>query len=229
MIVRSYGFSLEAGHAHVSIADVFNYMVGHNGQPDISKSNERRFYIDDQSDAQFVRGLVVTVKDQKAFCELVKDNNGSFVVSVKNLEGENKLMEFNFFVVNKSNGLGIYQHYFHSCSVFTFGDYLRKRYFSLSSNLAEQELAKERAAGKLSHKKERAIRSKYRNQLVFTLLVHNENLADVLAKFKQINSFEYEILRNRSRHGKWNSNRALRKANEGEGNFSPSGQYWSAG
>lgn len=196
MIVRSYGFSLEAGHGHVSIADVFNQMTGSNGQPDTSKSSERRFYIDDQSDTDFVRGLVVTVKDQKAFCELVKDDDGSFVISVKNLEGENKLMEFNFFVVNKVNGLGIYQHYFHSCSPNTFGDYLRKRYFTLSHELSKGEIEAAKAAdpnGAITQKKEIEIRRKYRNSLSFSILVHNEDLADVLKRFKEIKSFEYEF------------------------------------
>src|SRR5690606_297779 len=104
MFVRSYGFSIEAGHNRVTVADVFSLMASQNGQPDTSKSNERRFYVDDTSDADFVRGLVVTVKDQKAFCELVNDS-GSFVIKVNNLTGDNKLMEFNFFVVNKKNGL----------------------------------------------------------------------------------------------------------------------------
>lgn len=195
MIVRSYGFSLEAGHGYVSIADVFKYMADHNGQPDTSKSSERRFYIDDQSDAEFVRGLVVTVKDQKAFCKLVKDDDGGFVITVENLEGENKLMEFNFFVVNKNNGLGIYQHYFHSCSTFTFGDYLKKRYFTLSHSLATKELdaAKAANADNLTAKKERDIRAKYRKNMSFSVLVHDENLEDVLAKFQQIKSFEYEF------------------------------------
>ncbi|QRP62708.1 hypothetical protein I6J77_11220 [Rhodanobacter sp. FDAARGOS 1247] len=193
MIVRSYGFSVEAGHGHVSVADVFSLMASQNGQPDTSKSNERRFYLDDQSDPDFVRGLVVTVKDQKAFCELVKDDDGGFVISVKNLEGENKLMEFNFFVVNKDNGLGIYQHYFHSCSTFTFGDYLKKRYFTLSHMLTEQELEGAKEAGELTQKREKAIRAKYRAPMSFALLVHNENLADILAGFKQIKGFEYEL------------------------------------
>lgn len=195
MIVRSYGFSLEAGHGHVSVADVFSYMVGNNGQPDTSKSSERRFYIDDENDAEFVRGLVVTVKDQKAFCKLVKDDDGGFVITVENLEGENKLMEFNFFVVNKNNGLGIYQHYFHSCSTFTFGDYLKKRYYTLSHKLATKELdaAKAEGGGEITLKKERQIRAKYRTNMSFSVLVHNEALEDVLAKFQQIKSFEYEF------------------------------------
>lgn len=194
MIVRSYGFSLEAGHGHVSVADVFNYMAGHNGEPDATKSSHRRFYIDDDGDADFVRGLVVTVKDQKAFCELVKDGGGGFVISVKNLEGENKLMEFNFFVINKNNGLGIYQYYHNSCSVSTFGDYLRKRYFTLSHNLSEQDIEMAKAAGDLDQKKEKAIRAKYRKSMSFAILVHDEDLDVVLGRFKQITGFEYELV-----------------------------------
>lgn len=193
MIVRSFGFSVEAGHDHVSVTDLFNYMASQNGQPDTSKSNERRFYIDSTGDADFICGLVVTVKDQKAFCELIKDNGGGFVISVKNLEGENKLMEFNFFVINKDNGLGIYQHYHQSCSTSIFGDYLKKRYSTLSQDFVQKDIDAAKTAGKLTQKKEKEIKSKYRKPLHFSILVQNEKLADVLKKFQQINSFEYEL------------------------------------
>ena len=192
MFVRSYGFSIEAGHGRVAMADVFSLMVSQNGQPDTTKSNERRFYIDDTSDPEFVRGLVVTVKDQKAFCELVSDDGGGFVISVKNLEGDNKLMEFNFFVVNKKNGLGIYQHYHQSCTPNTFGSYLRARYSFLSDNSCQQEIKKLETAGQLTGKKEKKIKAEHRGALKFSLLVHNESLAEVLSKFQQIKNFEYE-------------------------------------
>lgn len=191
MFVRSYGFSIEAGHDRVTVADVFSLMASQNGQPDTSKANERRFYVDDTSDADFVRGLVVTVKDQKAFCELVNDS-GSFVIKVNNLTGDNKLMEFNFFVVNKKNGLGIYQHYHQSCTPNTFGSYLRSRYASLSHDSREQAIKKLEALGQLTKKNEKRIKSEHHGALKFTLLVHDESLADVLSKFQQIKNFEYE-------------------------------------
>ncbi|MGX8295013.1 hypothetical protein IXO675_002560 [Xanthomonas oryzae pv. oryzae] len=191
MFVRSYGFSIKAGHNRVTVADVFSLMASQNGVPDTSKSNERRFYVDDTNDADFVRGLVVTVKDQKAFCELV-NASGSFVIKVNNLTGNNKLMEFNFFVVNKRSGLGIYQHYHQSCTPNTFGSYLRSRYASLSDDSREKEIKNLEALGELTKKKEREIKLEHRGALRFALLVHDESLADVLSKFQQIKSFEYE-------------------------------------
>jgi hypothetical protein len=192
MFVRSYGFSIEAGNNRVTLSDLFSHMATKLGEPDNTKSNERRFYVDAISDQDFFRGLVVTVKDQKAFCELVGNEGGSFIISVKNLEGDSKLMEFNFFVVNKKNGLGIYQHYHQSCTPNTFASYLRARYADLSNNSKELSMNRLRAAGELTNKKEKQIKAEHYGALKFSILVHDESLKEVLSKFEKIKAFEFE-------------------------------------
>lgn len=191
MLVRSYGFSVEAGNSRISIADLFSAMAELNGQPDNSMSNERRFYIDNSTDPDFILGVVVTVKNQKSFCELVNDGGG-FVISVKNLSGDNKLMEFNFFVVNKKNGHGIYQYYHQSCSLGSFGNYLKSRYFRMSSNAMDEAIAKEAVKPGFNAKLEKSIAKEFRKGLTFTVLTHNESLGEVLSRFHKIQSFEYE-------------------------------------
>lgn len=193
MQVISYGFSVDAGNVHVSLSDLFGAMREQSGMEDDTKSNVRRFYIDDQSDAEFVLGLVVTVKDQRKFCELV-DERGAFKFKVNNLTGMNKLMEFNFFVVNKVNGLGIYQYYHHSCSPGTFGSYLRTRYRSLSDDSRDGMITQLRGDGLHTRKAEALIRSQHRQGLSFGLLTRNDALADVLAGYKSIRSFDYEYV-----------------------------------
>ena len=193
MQVISFGFSVDAGNAHVSTADLFRSMRDQNGVEDTTKSTARRFYIDDQSDPDFVLGLVVTVKDQRKFCELV-DAQGAFKFKVNNLTGTNKLMEFNFFVINKKNGLGIYQYYHHSCSPGTFGSYLRTRYRALSEESRDQMIANLHAKGQHSRKAETAVRSQHRQGLSFGLLTRNDAIADVLNAYKSIRGFDYEYV-----------------------------------
>ncbi len=102
-------------------------------------------------------------------------------------------MEFNFFVINKLNGHGLYQHYFHSCSPGAFGSHLRTQYRRLSELNRDKEIADLKASGNHSAKKEKSIRSSYAKGLSFSLLVHNKTLEQVLSEFKKIKAFEYEF------------------------------------
>ncbi|PJL17707.1 hypothetical protein B9Y66_02765 [Stenotrophomonas maltophilia] len=183
---------MSAGNEKISFDDLVASLVKTSGDEDDSNGQFRRIFVDSTANAEFVVGMVVTVKDQKSFCELVQDK-GNFVVSVTNLVGANKLMEFNFFVINKSNGHGLYQHYFHSCSPGTFGSYLKTRYRRLTDDSKEKEIDKLKASGHHSLKKEKAIRSDHAKGLNFSLLVHNETLEEVLSEFKKIRAFEYEF------------------------------------
>ena len=192
MLVRSYGFSVSAGNAEISLQKLLDSLVGTSGQPDQSLSNERRIFIDTTTSPDFALGLVVTVKDQKTFCELV-NNKGNFVISVTGLKGTNKLMEFNFFVINKTNGLGIYQHYFQSCSPGTFGTYLRTRYRKLTDDSRDAVIDTLKAKGQHNDSREKAVRSKHAKGLNFAILVQQASLESILKKFKDIKGFEYQF------------------------------------
>lgn len=192
MLVRLYGFSVKSDNTQISINDLLASFAATSGAQDTSLSAHRRIYFDTTSDSDFAVGLVVTIKDQKTFCELVR-NKGKFVVSVTNLTGNNKLMEFNFFLVNKSNGIGIYQHYFQSCSPGTFGSYLRKRFRALSDKSRDSQIEYLKNAGEHTGAKEKAIRSAHAKGLSFALLVHQKSLEKVLQEFKKIKAFEYEV------------------------------------
>lgn len=192
MKVRLYGFSLEAGHTKSSLSDLYDHIELFSGEADNTRTNERRIYFSKDADPTFARGLVVTVKDQKAFCKLI-DENGRLVISVENLQGDDKLMEFNFFVINKANGIGLYQQYHHSCSLGVFGGYLRDRYRTISEEAAGQAIEALRQQGEHTDRKETAIKRAHRGGLSVATLVHSGNLAAVLRQFDKIKSFEYEF------------------------------------
>lgn len=192
MLVRSYGFSIAAGNSEISLDDLFASLVATSGDEDTSQRNVRRIFVDTKTNNDFVLGLVVTVKDQKTFCELVNEK-GNFVIAVSNLKGKNKLMEFNFFVINKSNGLGIYQHYFQSCSPGTFGGYLQTRYRRLSEASRDSAIKVLKANRQDTAARIKAIKKSHSKGLIFGLLVHQESLEAVLSRFKEIKGFEYEF------------------------------------
>lgn len=192
MKVRLFGFTLNAGHSRTSLTDLFHYLHARSGVPDLSRSNERRIYFDGESDPTFARGLVVTVRDQKAFLRLIEEN-GNLVINVETLRGEDKLMEFNFFLINKSNGVGLYQQYFHSCSVGAFGGYLKSYYRQISDDRMADAVRAAAAGQQLNANEERRIRRAHRGSLEVATLVHRGTLEAILSEFQKIKSFEYEF------------------------------------
>ncbi len=193
MKVRLYGFEIESTSSTVSIDDLLANLHSSSGTPDTSRGIERRIYLDSKSHKDYHLGLVVTVKDQKRFCRLENDH-GNIKITVENLKGKDKLMEFNFFAINKKNGIGIYQHYFQSCGVNVFGGYLSSRHKDLREKNIEDEIKKEKSSngGKLSESKEKKIRRKHAGRLKFSPLVRKESLKSILDEYKRIKAFEYE-------------------------------------
>lgn len=169
-------------------------LVLKSGDPDNSHVLERRFYIDCDSDVNYYIGLVVTVKNQKRFCKLQDDGGGAVKISVANLIGNDKLMEFNFFVLNKNNGIGLYQHYHQSCSLNSFGDYLKAYFRQCRDSMiaAEVEMIKLNN-GEVTDAEEKSVRKKYKGGLKFSQLVRKESLAIILSEFKKLKAFEYEL------------------------------------
>ena len=182
MKVRLFGFSLKAGNSKATLAQLYDHLETNSGQPDNTRPSERRIYFSRDASADYAHGLVVTVKDQKAFCKFVKEK-GTFKISVETLVGEDKLMEFNFFVINKNNGLGIYQQYFHSCSLGVFGGYLKEDYRQISDHSASKMVSDLHRNGKHTEVKEKAIRKLHGGQLEVATLVHKGTLAAVLEEF----------------------------------------------
>lgn len=193
MKVRLYGFEIEATGHSVSVDSLLSQFENNSGVPDTSKSIERRIYVNGKSNSDYYVGLVVTVKDQKKFCKLENDH-GHIKITVENLRGNNKLMEFNFFAINKSNGIGIYQHYYQSCGVNVFGSYLNKAHNEIRDSLIDEEIFAHKSSnnGNISNKALKAIKRKHGGILRFSPLVRKDSLSKILEEYKAIKAFEFE-------------------------------------
>lgn len=190
MKVKTYGISIAPECGKVSMQNLVDLMKNQSGASDNTKSNERRFYIA-SVDEDFIAGLVVTIKDQKRFCKLHGDG-AAFTISVENIQGQQKLMEFNFFVLNIKNGLGLYQHYHQSCSPGTFFDYLKRRYISLRNASRDNEIEALKTGGTHTGKTEKQVRKAHSGGLSTAYLLRKDSLQEVLSKYKSIKNFHYE-------------------------------------
>lgn len=153
---------------------------------------ERDFIIDAETNEQYYKGLILTVKDQKAFCKL-QGSRDDLQIKVENLDGSEQLIEFNFFIINKTTGRGLYQFYYQSTSLNKFGEILKRKFVEYRDSLKTDEIHINISSGK-SDKASRSIANKkYHDLLIFEMLFKTQTLKDLLLKCKKIKSFEYEF------------------------------------
>lgn len=192
MQVRFLGFRFTTDAPTLTLQTFANYVQSNHGVGFESGAHKRLLFINSTFDKNYYVGLFVTVKDQKTFCELVS-KGGKLVVKVNELDKQSDLMDFNFFVINKNNGLCLYQYYHQSCSLSSFGFYNSKRFTEHRNTEIDGQLAE---IGKLNltPAKERIIRGKFKGQLKWEILVRKEKLKTLIEELDQVNSFEYSFL-----------------------------------
>lgn len=101
-------------------------------------------------------------------------------------------MEFNFFVINKTNQLGLYQHYHQSCSVGAAMSMFRKEHIGLRE-LRIAEAARAAPAEQREAATKRA-RKALKKPLDWHFLVRKEDLRKILSEMKRIKSFELDFV-----------------------------------
>lgn len=122
MKVKYLGFEISTEKNLITIQD----FIENNLVFEMSDILERNVLID-CSHSDYYKGLILTVKDQKAFCKL-QGNLDDLEITVENLSGGDQLIEFNFFVINKKTGKGLYQFYYQSTSLSKFKEILKRRF-----------------------------------------------------------------------------------------------------
>lgn len=191
MQVRFLGFNFSTTSDTKTLDGYVAYMAGQHGKAYELGDHNRFLYFNSDHSQKYHVGLLVTVKDQKTFCELVK-KEGKLVVKVNELDDGANLMDFNFFVLNKKTGFGMYQHYHQSCSLNGFG-YINSRRFS---DYRDAEVRAEIEAipeHELTAAKERSIKRKHKGFLGWEILVRKEKLKDLIEELQRVKAFEYSF------------------------------------
>lgn len=195
MDARFLGFQIDFQSSNISFSNLFEELartpITING--DDETKNNRILYINTDYHNDFFIGMIITVRDQKKFCK-GKVKQGEFTFDIVDLKKEDKILEFNYFVINKHSGLGLYQHYHQSCSPRILGKILKEQSARYWYSCADAEIACEQAkvSGELKESHRRKIYNKYRVKINFSILVRKENLEILLQEYAKIKSFEFE-------------------------------------
>lgn len=192
MQVRFLGFSFSTDCATVSLDDYINHMVTKHGQSHEISEHKRFLFFNTTHSKNYYVGLLVTVKDQKTFCELV-NKLGKLVVKVNELDANSSLMDFNFFVIHKTTGFGMYQYYHQSFSLNSFGYFNSQRFSECRDRKVDTEIATI-PEHKRTDGSEKAIKRKHKGRLSWEILVRKENLKDLIEELQQVKAFEYCFL-----------------------------------
>lgn len=195
MKVRFYGFTLEAGDG-ISLPDFFQHLLTKSSATDEYDFNgrERLFLLDETQDERFYTGLFVTIKDHKKFCEL-RDEHGVLTIHVSEVDENADLMEFNFFIINKTTFCGLYQHYHASCSIGQHFYFLRTLWKELKETKINAHVQAEQAAGSAEpqEKLEKAAKKIYKKNLTYSLYYKPADFVALIAELASVRSFEYGL------------------------------------
>jgi len=191
MLVRFLGFSFSINANQIGLNEYIDHMITKHNQAHKLGEHNRFLFFNKTVSEKYYAGILVTVKDQKTFCELTS-KSGKLIVKVSELEAHSNLMDFNFFVLHKTTGFGMYQHYHQSCSVNSFGYYNNRRFYEYQKSKADAEI-NATPEHKLTTAKEREIRKKYKSNLKWEILVRKEKLKDLIEELTRVKSFEYSF------------------------------------
>lgn len=171
----------------VPLADFYAHLTTLNGV-EFPFAGEQRILYCVRSNNELT-GMLLTARDQSRFCELASTDD-AFTLNVRKLQGDNRLAEFNFFVINETKGRGLYQLYRGACGMSSFGKNLKNIYAHVVDMEREKEIAA--AGGDAATKKSlRAIRSKFKLGLVFNPMFNQADFAALVAQMKSIRNLSY--------------------------------------
>lgn len=187
-VSKNYGFSFSTEKCDIALVDFLGSLIGVELEYTIKSGNVRKILFD--ADERYFYGVVITMKNQRSFASLIS-KDGSFKVKISNLAELEKIAEFNFFVISKLNGFGLYQYHYGACTLPNFGETVKGRY---RRHLEEKRAAALKVLGDSPSKKQlKDIGSRFFPGLQFSMLVQSRDVETVLAKYKEIRSFKYEV------------------------------------
>lgn len=191
MLVRFLGFSIETPES-IGLSSIMDALARQQVSAQEANGQGRFLFVDTASDSEYYLGLIVTVKNQRTFCEL-KETANSFKVQVNRLGRGSNIMEFNFFVVNKTSGIGLYQHYHQSCSIGQGMNLVKKCFYEVKQQKREEKKNEFIAKGDSLSKAENKAKKQIKGFFKWHVLVRKDKLSIVLSELKKIKALEVDI------------------------------------
>ncbi|AKL09199.1 Uncharacterised protein [Klebsiella oxytoca] len=189
MKIKSQGFAIVNPNNNIKTTDIIDYFIKQSTHEIKRADYDRQILLSD--DGQFYTGLVLTYKNQKKNC-LSTVKNGQFEIKVEDIQGDNKLVNFNFFCINKVSLKGLYLYYRGSCSLNSlFSSWQSYSNFAIRKKIKNEVIALGKKPDKI---KVESIHKKYEKRLEFRVIIDKSSLIAMLSTFSEIKSatFRYD-------------------------------------
>ncbi|EKS7795070.1 hypothetical protein JGK43_003430 [Edwardsiella piscicida] len=188
MKVKSIGFSISNNNNNINTVDVMNAFIQASGREYHRPDYTRSILISDVND--FYYGLVVTFRNQKKDCKS-QFIDGKFKLKIENLKGGDKLANFNFFLLKKSNLTGLYMYHHGSCSLNNLFLNLQTVCNEFVRGLRSKKINELGKNPKKSEIKE--INEKYEERPSFQMMTNKNDMQAILNQFKEIKSTTFKF------------------------------------
>ncbi len=191
MFVRFLGFTLSA--LPIYSLDLFMRELADRPIAWSENNGPGRFlFVDTKFDEQYYLGLIVTVKDQRRFCQLREGGTDRLQIMVNEPDQTSRLMEFNFFVINRISQVGLYQHYYQSCSLREGMKELGNLYRDLLLGHREVYVKELLDQGASKIRANELARQHFHGALRYTQLVSPADFQEMLNELSSITALELE-------------------------------------
>lgn len=187
MNVRFHGFRLKEGS--IPISDFVDSVIRQH-EIEFPYFGDSRLVYMDKGDPDYYVGLILTAKGQRKFCELDSTTQNK-KITVRKLKDKHRLVEFNYFLIRKATGAGVYQTYRGSCGLMAFGSLLNHLYTAELGRVREAALLK--IGGALANKAQAtAVRGKFKMKLDFTPIYRRDDFETILSLMKDIKTLSFD-------------------------------------
>ena len=174
---------------YLSLVALFQELKQRQGQEQEFGDYNRLIFVDEVT--KYHIGLILTAKDYRHFCEMHREGSG-FRINVHEVADGTNLIDFNFFVIHKLTGRGLYQYYHNSCHPNVFSRFCSRVVSSLREGGMNAAVS---AAGgdDIDANAKRRIERQYRGRMEWQLLVRREAFEVLIRKFQHIGNFELDF------------------------------------
>ncbi len=188
MRVKITGFHLKPGSPSLQLPDFSAELARRSNTSDKFGGKELIFFAGERSG--YLVGLVVTIRDQKTFTEM-RRKAGKVILQARSLEEGTSFIDFNYFLINRKTGYGLYQTYWHAWSFGRLGAYLAEQYRSLVRGAEREEIERLGGEDQLRRRDKAELRKRFKGSLDFAELVREDKLPELLEEFESIRTLDY--------------------------------------
>lgn len=137
-------------------------------------------------------GLILSIKDMHKFVTIVNSKQ-DIRLDVHQLNENEKIADFNFFILNPKTGFGLYQYYHNSCSLRHFCN-IAKKYYNMFRKIIYDKEKKYLESQNLTDLYIKRSLSPYCGHFTYSIVERKEHFIERIKKLHDVSKIEFEFM-----------------------------------